>query len=169
MLSSTKKISSGTQAFTGYRSKGVTLPRGVEAGPSHCSTALGLVVAHNTSGAIRKLEHNNNKQERKQGLSVSPGKEIRASESLVLVLWAGAECPLLPFTSAQQVRMGACTNTHHYTELVPGSCCLELLPFNFFLTSVLVAAWKSKRGGRDMMPTEIVQFNGGNNLSNSQY
>lgn len=57
----------------------------------------------------------------------------------------------------------------HSAAVISGSCCLEPPLFNFYFSSILVAAWKSKIGGRDLMHAEIVQFNGGNNLSSSQY
>jgi len=119
--------------------------------------------------AIHKEEHKNSNQARKNILSVGPCEAIRVSESPNPVLWAGAGCPQPRFAPTWQVRLGACASMEHCAALVPGSCCSEPPLFNLYFSSILVAAWKSKIGGWDLMHTEIVQFNGGNNLSNTQY
>lgn len=51
----------------------------------------------------------------------------------------------------------------------PWERCLKIPLLNFCFSSILVVTWKNKIGGRDLMHNERVQFNGGNNLSNSQY
>lgn len=40
---------------------------------------------------------------------------------------------------------------------------------NFYFYSIVVAAWKNKIRGRNLILSKIVQLNGSNNLSHSQY
>lgn len=75
-----------------------------------------------------------------------------------------------PTTSAEQLIRKGMKEINNEQGRKKGSAAVwSHLFLNFYFYSIVVAAWKNKIWGRNLILSKTVQLNGSNNLSHSQY
>lgn len=133
--------------------------------------ALDLVGTNSTNGAIYKGREGGTKTVSQKEKRVFLLSLVRRSE--LVRAWSGCSGQVLGILSSLCSHVAGETRSLGEHSAPSSACpwdhCSEPPLLNFCFSSILVAARKNKIGGRDLMHAERVQFNGGNNLSNSLY